>query len=531
MNPITRIALVLGCLSSAVALPGQAAPPGGAPAVGAARAEARARILRVGLPMWLRADRVQEERIVPPVYSNHLPKSLTWETLVGIDGAGRPTPALASRVESSADLRRHVLHLRPNATFHDGSPCDSAAVKRYLESFLVRDEDRFVALCERIAAIGTPDAHTLVLELWEPYYPFPDLALMNPFGIVGGDVRSPDGHPMIGTGPWRVAAFEPMRRTLLERHEGFDGRRPRLERFELVALVGGDRDPVSTWALERGHVDVLIESWRPSIPRQQAAELAGGGEFRLLRRPGSLVAHLQLNSERGAFADRALRELVAASIDRQAIVQAAEHGFGAPCTTMFAPGVAGWPMAGKPVTAPGDASPKDAATGDAASGGVAAGGVTAEAVILSTDPSQAMLAIELQRQLRRVGIDLAITMVTPRELAARSRAGRYDVLIERTWGAPYDPSVTLHGRFRTKGHRAKQWARPELDEWIEASLRLGPGDERTALYARIQAFLDEQRELIPLYVPERIALVGPGVDGVALGELVYAIDLVDLHWR
>ena len=474
------------------------------------------RIMRVGLPMWLRAHREQEERIIPPVYSNHLPKSLTWETLVGLDADGHPTPALATRFESSPDLRRHVLHLRPGATFHDGSACDSFAVKRYLESFLVRDEDRFVGLCERIAAIETPDARTVVLELAEPYYPFPDLALMNPFGIVGGALEPPDGYPMIGSGPWRVVEFEPMRRTLLERHAGFDGVQPKLERFELVALCGGDRDPVSTWALERGHVDVLIESWRPSIPRQQAMELAESGGFQLVRGPGSLVSYLRVNPQRAPFSDVGLRERLAASIDRQAIVTAAEHGFGTPCTTIFPPGVGGWPSSG--------ASPELGSE-------VIDERVTAEALILSTDPAQAKLALELQRQLRPAGIDLTITMVSPKELAERTRAGSFDLQVGRSWGAPYDPSITLHGRFRSRGDRAQPWSRPELDEWILESLALPPGDERAAVYARIQSFLDEQRVLIPLYVPERIALLGPQAVGLRLGELIYGIDLSELTWR
>jgi ABC-type transport system substrate-binding protein len=485
------------------------APPGAA---------AAAPPLRLGVVQWLRTNREEEEVLVPPVYSNHLPKSLVFETLVTVDGAGRVRPGLAMHWQRDADGRRYVFSLRPGATFHDGSRCDAPAIVRYFESWLVRDVDRFVGACERIERLEAVDATTLAIRLREPYGVLCDLALMNPMGIVGGAIAPPHW-PMVGTGPWRLVELEPMRRARYVRHDGFDGPRPATGTFEWITLIAGaDRDPVSTWALERGHVDAVLESWRPSIPRDLAAELVANGTARLVRGNGSMVQLLCFNHGAGPFASLDARRLVRGAVDRAELVRVVEHGFARPCTTLFAPEIEEWPDRGA------DAGP---GAGDAPR--VPA----ARLPVASTDPAQMALAVELARQLRPHGVELRIDSVTPTEHARRVAAGEYDVYVTRTWGSPYDPQATLFSRFRAETFQRRRvfYADPALIPEIDAASRLDPGPQRAAIYERIQRVLDERVAVVPLYVPDRIALLGPGVDGIAIGDGIYGIDLGTMRRR
>lgn len=480
--------------------------------------------LRLGVVMWLRHDREQEDVLVPPVYSNHLPKSLTYETLVGADDTGRILPALATRWEADADRRRYVFHLRETARFHDGSACDAAAVKRYFESFLVRDRDRWIGAAEQIAGFDVLDAHTLAIRLRSRYALLCDLTLMNPMGIVGGAFGRGGPWPMVGTGPFAVADYSPMADTRFVRAATWDGEPPRVDGFAWTAIVAGaDRDPVSTWALERGRVDAVIESWRPSIPRDLAQELVAAGKARLVRGPGSLVQLLCFNHGRAPFADRALRARVRDAIDRGALIAAAEHGFARPCTTLFAPELVDWPDAPTPAAA----AEVAAAAVDAAARVDTA---TAELPVVASDPQQTWLAIELARQLRPRGIDLRIVQVTSTEFDRRVKAGEFDLYIARTWGAPYDPQATLRARFRaeTKQTRSVFYADPALVPLIDRAQELEASPQRAAIYAEIQAKLDRDVAVVPLFVPDRIALLGPGVDGIALGPSIYGIDLTHL---
>lgn len=525
----TRLAKHLGALLLGLPLPAATAvarPPQIPEATAAAAATADAP-LRLGVVQWLRSNREEEDVIVPPVYSNHLPKSLTYETLVRVDAAGVVRPGLADAWERDADGCRYVFHLRPGATFHDGSACDAAAVKRYFASWLTRDLDRFIGTCERIRSLDVLDAHTLAITLHEPHAILADLALRNPMGIVGGTLSPPHGYPQIGSGPWRVAAFEPMRRMRFERHERYDGPRPAVAAFEWITLIAGaDRDPIATWAFERGHVDAVLESWRPSIPRDLAQELVAAGKARLLRGPGSMVQLLCFNHERGPFAEREWRQVVRDHVDRDALVRIVEAGFAQPCTALFAPALADWPDAGSVIDPP-------AAVDSASTATPTTRIATATVLVLSTDPAQLVLACELAQQLRPHGLELRAIHVTPQEHARRVAAGEFDLHISRTWGTPYDPQATLRARFRaeTEQRRSVFFADAALTQWIDAAAKLEAGPERAAIYRRVQQRLDERIAVVPLYVPDRIALLGPEVDGITLGDDIYAIDLSQLRRR
>jgi hypothetical protein len=51
------------------------------------------------------------------------------------------------------------------------------------------------------------------------------------------------------------------------------------------------------------------------------------------------------------------------------------------------------------------------------------------------------------------------------------------------------------------------------------------------IYAEVQALLDKDALIVPLYSPHRVALHRREVDGIRLGSDVYRVDLSGLHWR
>jgi nickel transport system substrate-binding protein len=481
--------------------------------------------LRVGIQHWLRSNAQQEQYLLPLVYSNHLPKSFVFETLLATDAEGRRVPQLAQSWESTADRRVWTFTLRPHARFHDGGDCDAAAVARYFQGWLCSEDDRFIGACERIEKVEALDSRRVRFTLREPYPLDLDLPLINPMAIAGhGLGRSQEGlERLVGSGPWRIVEHESMQRARYERFEGYDGEQPLLPAFEYrIFACGSERDPVGVWALERGRIDVLIESWRPAIARDEALRLVRKGGFELLREPGSMVQLLCFQLHRGPFAERAWRARLAQAVDRARIVEAAERGLARPVTTLFDPRLEDWP---------------DAAVGLAPAVPATAERVRAELLVLQTDASQVALALELQRQLGPAGIELAIRAASAAERSARIEAGEYDLYVHRTWGAPYDPHATLYDRMglrvperaRKAGGISSQFVEePALQELVDRSWREPTAEGRRACYREIQRWIDEQVALVPLYVPDRIALVRSGVHGLRIGPDIYRIDFTHL---
>jgi len=496
---------------------------------GAPRSDSSAQAprLRVGIQHWLRRSQDQEEFLNPLVYSNHLPKSFVFETLVRTDARGRLLPGLATSWSVSADRLTWTFHLRPAARFHDGTRCDADAVARFFESWLVADEDRFIGACERIRSVTALDETTVQFQLSEPYPLDLDLPLANPMAIVGhGEGRSASGLVnLIGTGPFRIVEHEWMSRARYERFEEFDGAQPKIDGFDYeIFAAGSDRDPVGVWALDRGRIDVLIESWRPAIDRDAAVRLVAKGGHELLEERGALVQLLCFNSDRAPFSDVAWRARVLRSVDRNAIVDAAEAGFADPVTTLFDPLLDDWP---------------DANVGQIPAAEATQDRVRCEILVLESDSSQMRLAVELARQLAPAGIDLDLQVVSGMERTDRIERAEYDLYVHRTWGAPYDPHATLYDRMglrapvraQSAGGLSAQFHEDRtLQELVEKSWRAGSSAQRRDVYREIQAWIDERVALVPLYVPRRIAIVRSGVTGLRIGQDIYSIDFSDLDW-
>lgn len=155
---------------------------------------------RLGIVVGPRAKPEYETMPTPLVYGGgFLNKTLVFETLVRLDREGRALPGLAKSWSSADGGRTWTFELRPDARFHSGAPCDAAAVREHTLRWLGGVEDQFLPAAARIASVEVAGPRTVVFRLTEPLDLPLDLAIVNPFAIVGpGATRSGCG-PCAGT--------------------------------------------------------------------------------------------------------------------------------------------------------------------------------------------------------------------------------------------------------------------------------------------------------------------------------------------
>jgi peptide/nickel transport system substrate-binding protein len=464
-------------------------PPGyGLPGVLAT--EAPGATLRIGVVGMRR----QEPTITPLVYHGGFTvKSLVFETLVRADDEGRPVPGLAESWEQSADGRRWTFLLRPDARFHDGRPCDATAVKAHFERWVGGPEHAWLGMSSRTERIEAPEPLRLVFVMKEPY-PLPrDLAAINPCAVAGGGPEVP-----VGSGPFRVERHEPGVSTLLAHVDTGN-------RIEIRPLDGGDHvvlSPIS--ALRSGQVDAVVDGWVPQIPREEAREL--GDAFRVQASPGSLTVFLDFNREAGPFRERDARLRLAAAVDRDALVREAAAGFAEPRETLFSVPV--WPARRVAPPAPPPQGPP----------------VAARFLVHDLDPDHVRTALAIARQARGAGIYLDVVAVPRPDYVKRRREGDYDLILSATHGIPYDPHMWLVSRFLS----------PEADPGLAAAVRATFGAEGQSLaarYADIEARIEAEALLVPLFAPHRLAIARRDVEGIRFGRNGYAVDLTAARLR
>ncbi len=148
------------------------------------------------------------------------------ETLVRMNARGIVEPELAVAWQADPDRKRWRFTLRPRVIFHDGEPLNATSAGPAL----------LAAVKKKYADVTlTTGGQTIVVQSAQP---MPDLLadLARPQMAI---YRRNDASPLIGTGPFRVTAWERGRRLTLAAFEDHWGGRPFLDS---VVVAFGNSD-------------------------------------------------------------------------------------------------------------------------------------------------------------------------------------------------------------------------------------------------------------------------------------------------
>jgi ABC-type transport system substrate-binding protein len=481
-------------------------------------------------------------------------KTLLYETLVRRGTDGRIEPGLATRWWWDEARTTCLFELREGATFHDGKPVTAEAVRVHFQRWFGLPEHDWLAVNRRIAGVTTSGDRIVRVHLTEPYALLDDLCVINPCAIVGPGARDWEGEfqrPM-GSGPFRfVQALD-------------DGKRWRLQRVaEGGALLdiaylprGRDRAPVD--ALLAGTADVFVGGWDEDLPAEALAELAADPRFVVQEAPGSSVAYVSFRLE-GPTADPAIRRRIQAAVDRAELIAKVEGGRADATTAWAAASVRFWPRGVAPSEKPAPVAAGTLPTLKIAGGATGSRGARIAAV-LKEQLERAGFAVELSQRAPR-GRDVAAAPAVPapapaagtnvgtvrpldaesgenrrvRNREERAAADVADLRIQITHGVPYDPHQALVARFGPVPAKNADQPRPRggVDPRLQAlvAVAMATADEtvRLPIYAEIQALLDSEALIVPLYAPRRVALRRADIDGIVLPIDVYRVDLAGVH--
>lgn len=218
---------------------------------------------------------------------------LVYDGLVHLDQRGQMRPALALSWQHDPEYKRWEFRLRPGVKFHDGSPVNAAAVVASLGphtmgSNVAPSGDSVVVFQ---LDMGSPD---LPMRLADARH-----AVLR---------RGPDG-VTTGSGPFRIAEWQPGRRAKLAANDEYWGGRPFLDSIELK-MGRALRD--QSIDLELGKADLA------ELTIDDARRAAQRGMKTWASAAGDLVAFV---FERSSLAveDARLRQALALSIERTAI--------------------------------------------------------------------------------------------------------------------------------------------------------------------------------------------------------------------
>lgn len=433
-----------------------------------------------------------------------------------------PYPALAEYWETSPDGLRYTFRLRQGVRFHDGSLLDAETARYSLARLLGSESARQSGLLQGLVReVRALDRLTLQVELERPFGPF-----VHHLGQLGATMISPAAHGAtgsdfgrqpVGSGPFRLALWEPGSRLVLERWDecwrGAANLARVVVRFE--AASDGRLD-----LLTSGRVDLL-----GPIGFDQAE--------RLRQRPGLQVDYassaralgISINTRFEALADRRVRQALEYAVDRAALAASVYDGQAVPLGgPLGAVAGVGPPMPPLPY-APERARQLLSAAGYASGLDLVLAGPQGR------QPRDQALLRAVHQQLSAIGLRLRLDPLAGASYTAEATRPVEESQLRLLLVGWLPRSGEAHGglfplfhssQAVPRGFNTSFFQNQTFDRLLEQALRTADPSQRVSLYRQALLLLREEAPWIYLLAP-RLPLAGSArLHGltVTVGELV-----------
>jgi len=252
-------------------------------------------------------------------------------------------PGIAESWDISDDGTVYTFHLRDGLTFFDGTPLTAADYVVHVNRMLELDGDGGVggALGKPyIASMDAPDDSTVVFTLNDAFAYFPQVVTgapyhpMHPSYPTDALVEFPDA-PFGGVGPWVVTSYNLGEQTTLEPNPNYYGDAPQVDKIVITYFTEATQ---LVQALQSGDVDIAWRSVQEPGLLQALADESGVVSADI---PGGGIRYLILNHNIAPADDPNVRKAIAASIDRDELVDGPLGGNAAPLYSPVPPGFVG----------------------------------------------------------------------------------------------------------------------------------------------------------------------------------------------
>jgi len=263
--------------------------------------------------------------------------SLVYAGLTQEDAAGNAIPALASGWQYNAAGTEVTFTLRSGLKFSDGTTLDATAVAKSLERSRTASGSLVAPQLTTVTSVTAQGTDTVVVKLKAPNFQIPTLFAGKTGMIVSPAAFEKNASGLalkpVGAGPFQLTSYTQNASASLVRFPGFwNAKQIHIENFELYPLP--DASTVVA-GLESGQYSVA------SIPGSQvAAAKAAGLQVQVI--DSLVVAVLDVNDAVAPFDDDNVVLALKYAVDRKALLQTAQFGYGEVAYQPFPKGYVGY---------------------------------------------------------------------------------------------------------------------------------------------------------------------------------------------
>jgi peptide/nickel transport system substrate-binding protein len=394
-----------------------------------------------------------------------------FDPLTIITNKGGWAPYLAESVVPNSNYTSWVVTLRPNLVFHDGTPCDGAAL---LTNFTAQSKSSLtgIVLSPILESLVQSGPLAVTMTLKSPWAPFPFWLA----GGIGGQIAyvaapsmlsNPNGtsHP-VGTGPFVFKEWVPNSHFTATANPHYW--RPGLPYLSQITFKPIPDEQARAEALTSGTIDMMITD-TPQIITQ----FRGNSKYAYIDDRTDLAGEPDmnctlLNTGKAPWNNADLRQAAAMAINRSQYAKEIDEGVLPVSTGLFVPGSPYFSKTAFPSYNPTQAK-------KLVSQVKSTGGAAAVTTTLGTTNSPAAQRGQsyIQQAWEEVGIKVTPKIVEQNDLINLALAGEFEAQTWRQFGA-VDPDLNyiFWSTTTVTGGIAINMARND-DPKIEAALQLG----------------------------------------------------------
>jgi peptide/nickel transport system substrate-binding protein len=259
--------------------------------------------------------------------------------------------------------------------------------------------------------------------------------------------------------------------------------------------------------LRAGALEIVDE-----VPPREQATLRGAPEVELGEMQATRWPMLRLNLAKSPLDNTAVRQALSMAVDREAIVRAIFFGNASPAYGPIAPIYKA--VYDPSVAEYGFKRDVEKAKQKLAEGGQANGfSLTLD---IGPTPEQTRMAELLKANWAEIGVTAEISTFETNVLTDRLRNGSFQVALG-SWTPRPDVDGTVYRHFRTgSAFNYLSYSNPRVDELLDTTRRLPPGDERTKAFRDVQRLIVEDAPWIFLVFENQAFGIAKHVEGLPL---------------
>lgn len=448
--------------------------------------------------------------------SQFITQDMVYEGLVYYGENGEIKPSLAESWTISEDGKTYTFNLRKNVKFSDGSPFNSENVVKNFDTIFSKENKEnhsWFALTNLIKSYKAIDEYTFQIELENAYTAtLYDLSMIRPIRFLSNNGFNEDGNSAkgikapIGTGPWVLKEHKNNEYAVYVRNENYWGEKPALE--EVTIKVIPDSETLAL-EFEAGNIDIIYGNGLISLDRFNVYK--GDSKYTTSTSDPMSTRMLLLNTRSSIIGDLTVRKALSYAVDKESVAKNIFGGVEKPANTIFAPNV---PHTNIELTKFNYDLVQAEKLLDEAGWIKGSDGIrekngkkmTISFPYIASKVTDKSVGEYVQGEWKKIGVDVQLKAMEEKAYWENAATGNYDVMMNFSWGAPWDPHAFLTAMADNSSANGNpdyeaQLGLPmkkEIDKTIK-SLLVEPNEEKLKeMYKYVLTTLHEQAVYIPI---------------------------------